>query len=151
MSDFKERYPLCAQAGLYVDEHSPYRSQPFSYPYGDGAGVKTASTVFPADHWVKASQLEKLLSEAPVVYGYRHTGPAEDNPTGWYHEQSEGSEEWMEHTARLIMIEPIKQKSREERAMELLKKIVDEGWCGTIRRDDYEHAKQLLSEGESES
>lgn len=54
MSDFK----LCKQAGLHISEHSKY-----------GHFVQGARAT---DCWIIASDVEAMLANAPVVYGWDH-------------------------------------------------------------------------------
>lgn len=134
----EHHFPLCVRAGLiiiYVDNGRILACNP------PRAAVKPV---------VSAQDIEKLLSDAPVVKCGIATDTKEDEDAGWVCDQT-GTHSVYSHTARLLLIEPLKQKSREERAMELLREIVKAGKNEEFQTFGYlaGKAEQLLSEGES--
>lgn len=100
----------------------------------------TMLTSFPAqvgyDYFVLASDLERLLSQAPVVYGKWRP----DGEHGWV------TEEWSEktdtHTARLIGVKEIKKDSAEDLLRDLLEKF--EAGHGFDMSPYMNRAKKLL-------
>lgn len=124
MSD--DKFKLCAKAGLRV----------YLEPYGHNRELV---------YQIKAEDVEKMLSEAAVVWG-EYKGAVCEKTGMWGAKSFEDT-----HTARLLLIEEIKPKSRGERAMDLLKEFArqwENEWIAKTDRKLYEEAKQLLSEGE---
>lgn len=101
------KYPLCDRAGLQIWAHG----------------------------FIQAEDVERLLANAPVVYGYRNYNS--------YHAGGPGPDDT--RTARLLMIEPIHQDSAES----LLRELTD--WFGKPEANIklstlIDRAKRLLEE-----
>lgn len=143
-------FPLCIKAGLDV--------QIINRPdkHGGAYGL------------ILADEVESFLASAPVVYGceaLERTGWSDEMIKRFGSKFMEGKKKeeghswnkhnyngfWQTHQARLIMIEPIKKKSREERATELLKKFLDLSIvCKTEDAKDFQElfdsSRELLAE-----
>lgn len=87
-------FPLCEKAGLVINHKCTC-----------GCNHK--------HDYIIASQVEAFFSKAPIVYRYEINGA---EYSSWDHDKDPGNT----HTARLVMIELIKKKSREENLAEIL-------------------------------
>lgn len=96
------KYKLCKRAGLTIWNDAAW---------GD------PSKQFNAD-MITAASVETLLAGAPVVYASCRRGPIEN----WITWETEKQRDAVPrtHTARLLMIEPIKPKSLEDKILEVL-------------------------------
>lgn len=130
-----EKYPLCKRAGLSISLEERYQSGLFT----DGTLPSMRGQIFGL---INAKDVEAFLEKAPVVYGYWEGKNSEDNPTGWYHENYKEScgEEWIEHQARLILIEPISKDTTDSLLRELVKGYKD---CGT-KQDGNEFVNEIV-------
>lgn len=96
-------FPLCKKLGLDLER-----------VYADGLPRN------PSDYWlsVRADELEKILSEAPVVYGIEPKGG------NYWSDKSEADDT---RQARLLLVEPIKQESEERKLLrEMLESFVND-------------------------
>lgn len=98
----KSKYPLCEAAGLEVVPKK-----------------KIDELLLPQDY-VRASEVERMLSEAPTVH-FEQIGMAGRSPAMF------GTLPTTKHThtARVVCIEPIKKKSREEQLEDILIEILE--------------------------
>lgn len=120
------KFELCTRAGLDIKEQF--------YREDITAGLATR---FINDKVIKAEDVEAFLSKAITVYGFKEEGL-------WI--VSEQPDQQDTHSMRLIMIEPIKQKSREEKLEEMLVALVDDFtkyYPGRYVNDEIEHRRVL--------
>ena len=95
------------------------------------AGLELQVLSICGEPYILAADIEKLLAEASVVHGRI------DGDFGWYHRTVV---DWhtLTHTARLIMVEPIKKDT----AKSLLREAVEYGVCN----EWIDRARRLLGE-----
>lgn len=97
------KYPLCTRAELCITDNWAFQRGTFV---------------------ILAADVEKMLEGAPVVYGRLDIDPKDGFMFGWSDCRTlDGNEEGYypdTHTARLVMIEPIKPKSLEDKILEVL-------------------------------
>lgn len=122
------KFELCTRAGLDIKEQF----------YREDITVGLA-TRFINDKVIKAEDVEAFLSKAIIVFGFTEEGL-------WI--VSEQPDPQDTHSMRLIMIEPIKQKSREEKLEELVRGAL---YSGDLQNRDHWNnwimkAKALLEE-----
>lgn len=95
----KSKYPLCEAAGLEVVPKK-----------------KIDELLLPQDY-VRASEVERMLSEAPVVYGFdAHQG---SDKRAWLFDERK-NEDFQTHTARLVCIQPVQRDTAESLLRELI-------------------------------
>lgn len=91
------------------------------YPLIESMGLRIADPFGVA--YVYADDLERVLREAPVVYGQiKNIDGQSTKDKHWVATQIPNCGET--HTARLVCIQPIKQKTREERLEELVREYL---------------------------
>lgn len=152
---FREAYIKAKDVETFLNKtFRNYSEQGKDYPLCDKAGLTVESASLHADHFelsnypvIQACFVEKMLAMAPVVYGYWDDENIKNSQdaTGWYHQNYRESdeEEWIEHQARLVMIEPIKSTPKDT-TDSLLRELV-KGYkaCGT-KQDGNEFTKDII-------
>lgn len=117
MSD--SQFPLSRAAGLGIWYDAEWTH--------DGKGFVA--------HMIEADQVEKMLAEAPVVYGHGKSwiegGPNHDPVIST-------------HSAKLVCIEPIKRDTAESLLRELVESDEQEGRYGNRHQEALLRAKRLL-------
>lgn len=103
----QDKYKLCKRAGLEIQEHRVI------------VGRSRGEYEFEEADFIRAADVEKMLEGAPVVKCGIATDTEEDEAAGWVADET-GDHSVYTHTARLVMIEPIKPKSLEDKILEVL-------------------------------
>lgn len=104
------------------------------FPLIEAMGLTIKTLPHSSIQLVYAEDLERALEAAPVVYGT-------DGGDCWVHDTF-GNDD---HTARLLLVTPIKRMTREEKALKMLEMLVKHD--GLRLSGDMELAKEIL-EGE---
>lgn len=103
------KYPLCARAGLKIVEFTSL------WAHSQGELVPNSESAF-----VSAAVVEKLLAGATTVWLKENKHGSTRDYVPYQLTANPGLQSHYTHTARLVMIEPIKPKSLEDKILEVL-------------------------------
>jgi len=117
------KYPLIQALGL-----NTYKVKTYEFDLDNGQ----KQSIY--EDFVNPSELEKALQDAPVAYGNK-------NGTYWVNQRDEDDIT----QARLICVEPIKKKTKQDEALEFVKFVYEELEKKYLTNSEtYKKAKQIL-------